>query len=193
MRITKDGAYYRRYLPHYRSPGGIYHCRFSLNVCDPAFRITEDWMYAIIEDSILADHKKECMIHAYIVMADHAHAVVQPLPKANSPSEWCDCRAFYPLECIAGKIKGRSSCLINKGSGRPGMLWQDESFDRLIRNERDLEDTIDYVHHNPVRWGLVRDPGQYRWSSLRTIYSGEDKYRGWFDLPYGAEQIHKPD
>jgi hypothetical protein len=63
------------------------------------------------------------------------------------------------------------------------MLWQDESFDRTIRNNRDLQGTIAYVHHNPVRWKLVEFPEQYRWSSLHTIYSGGEKYKGWFDLP----------
>ena len=188
MLITKDGAYYRRYLPHYRSPGGIYHCRFSLNArAEPAFRIIEDWMFAAIEDAILAEHKKECMIHAYVIMADHSHAIVQPLPKVNDAFSWCDCNAFYLLERITGRIKGRSARFINRRIGRSGSLWQDESFDRLIRNGRDLEETIDYIHHNPVRWKLVERPEQYRWSSLRTIYSGGERYRGWFDLPYVTE------
>jgi hypothetical protein len=69
------------------------------------------------------------------------------------------------------------------------MLWQDESFDRSIRNMRDLENTINYLHHNPVRWKLVESPEQYRWSSLRAIYSGEGKYGGRFDLPYVAERM----
>jgi hypothetical protein len=106
----------------------------------------------------------------------------------NNPFAWCDCHAFYPLERITGRIKGRSARLINQRSGRAGALWQDESFDRSIRNGRDLENTIDYLHHNPVRWKLVEFPEQYRWSSLRTIYSGDEKYRGWFDLPYEAER-----
>jgi len=184
MFITNDGVFYRRYLPHYRSPGGIYHCRFSLNPRESTFRLTETWMFAVIEDAILSDHKKEYMIHAYVIMANHSHAVIQPLPRVNTPSAWCDCRAFYPLERITGKIKGRSARLINQGIGRLGTLWRDESFDRLIRNERDLEKTIDYIHHNPVRWELVERPEQYRWSSLSTIYSGGEKYGDWFDLPY---------
>ena len=187
MRITNDSVFYRRYLPHYRSPGCIYHCRFTVNPSDPAFRFTEDWMFATVERAILADHKRECMIHAYVVMANHAHAVIQPLPAVNDPLAWCDLEAFYPLERITGRIKGRSARLINQGSGRAGVLWQDESYDRTIRDERDLENTIEYVHNNPVRWKLVRYPEQYRWSSLRTIYSGDEKYRGWFDLPYALK------
>jgi REP element-mobilizing transposase RayT len=183
MLITKHGAYYRQNLPHYRSPGGIYPCRFSLDRKGACFSFTEDWMFAIVEESILARHKLDGLIHAYVVMADHTHAIVQPLPRVSDPFCWCDYNVFYPLEHIIGKIKGRSARLINQRNCRSGPLWQRESYDRTIRSERDLEETIDYLHHNPVRWKLVDSPELYRWSSLRTIYSGDDKYGGWFDLP----------
>jgi putative transposase len=182
METAKDGAFYRKKLPHYRTPGSMYHCRFSLNPLNPFFAFTEDWMLEIIENSIISEHKKQCLIHAYVIMANHVHAVIQPLPRVIDPSAWCDYRKFYSLEGICGRIKGRSSFRINKHLGRRGMLWQPESFDRTIRNERDLENTIDYIHHNPVRWKLVQSPEQYRWSSMQTIYSGKKKYGGWFDL-----------
>ena len=184
MFIARDLALYRQYLPHYRTPGSIYHCRFSLNPAHPEFNLTQDWMFEAVEDAIFKDHKKECLIYAYVIMANHAHVVVQPLPRANNPCSWCDQQEFYRLEIIVGKIKGRSSRQINSESGLSGSLWQSESYDRTIRNECDLENTIDYLHHNPVRWGLVDSPQKYRWSSMRTIYSGEGKYRGWFDIKY---------
>ena len=178
--ITADGASYRRFLPHFRSPGCIYHCRFSLRA---PFRLADDWMFAIIEAAILAGHKKESVVYAYNVMATHAHVVVQPLPtRVDDPYGWCDYLAFHPLERVVGRMKGRSARLINQRRGVSGSLWQDESYDRTIRDMRDLDNTIDYVHNNPVRWGLVALPEQYRWSSLRTIYSGEAKYAGWFDV-----------
>jgi REP element-mobilizing transposase RayT len=187
MLITKQGAYYRQYLPHYRSPGSIYHCRFSIDKSGTCSRLTEDWMFAIVEESVLARHKIDCLIHAYVVMADHTHTVVQPLPIVNDPLSWCDYQAFHQLESIVGKIKGRSARLINQQNGKSGTLWQIEAYDRTIRNERDLEETIGYLHHNPVRWKLVESPEQYRWSSLHTIYSGQDQYRGWFDLAIEKE------
>ncbi len=189
MFITKSGASYRQFLPHYRSPGCIYHCRFTLSPSNQGFLFTEGWMFASVEASILADHKRECMIHAYVVMPEHAHVVVQPLPRVNDPLVWCDYRVFFPLERTLGRMKGRSARFINQRSGRSGALWQGESYDRTIRDERDLEETVDYIHHNPVRRKLVEVPEQYDWSSLRTIYSGEDRYQGWFDLPWASKRV----
>jgi len=187
--ISKGGYVYRRRLPHYRSPGCIYHSRFSVY---PDFeRFTQDWMFEVVESAILKHHKRECLILAYIIMANHAHVVMQPLPIANDPLKWCDYRAFYRLENITGRIKGRSSRIINQRIGRKGHIWQDESYDRTVRNERDLENVIDYVQHNPVRWRLVERPEQYRWSSAHTIYSGKEKYRGWFDLPMKEVELTK--
>jgi putative transposase len=188
MFITKDGAYYRQFLPHYRSPGCIYHCRLSLSPADSQLWLSADWMFSAIEDAILADHKKECMIYAYVIMANHSHVVVQPIPKVHEPFAWCDYRSFNRLESIIGKIKGRSARFINQRIGRSGSLWQGEPYDRTIRSMEDLSNTIDYSHNNPIRWKLVESPEQYRWSSLRTIYSGDEKYRGWFDLPYVLNQ-----
>jgi len=144
MHITKDGAFYRRYMPHYRSPGCIYHCRFSLNPSGQGFRFTEDWMFAIVESAILADHKKECMIHAYVVMADHAHAVLQPLPKVNDPFAWCDCHLFYP--------RGRR-CVrpVRCASGlKPGPTWPPEkcrnSRSRLAAGTYSRAEVSDFCH-----------------------------------------------
>ena len=181
MQLTRDGAFYRCNLPHYRSPGCIYHCRFSLN---PLFtRFTQDWMYEVVEEAIMLHNKKDCLVWAYVIMADHSHIVLQPIPVSGSLSAWCDQRSFHRLESITGSIKGRSSRLIHRRLGRTGSLWQSESFDRTIRNDKDLVETIDYIHHNPVRWSLVERPEEYCWSSAHTLYSGDQKYAGWLDLP----------
>jgi REP element-mobilizing transposase RayT len=140
-------------------------------------------MFEVVESIILQHHKKECLIYAYTIMANHAHVVLQPLPQSDDLNAWCDYQAFHRLEDITGKIKGNSARIINQRIGHSGTLWKSESFDRTIREDQDLKDVIDYVHNNPVRWKLVERPEQYRWSSAYTIYSGAEEYRGWFDLP----------
>ena len=37
-------------------------------------------------------------------------------------------------------------------------LWQPEFFDHLLRSDESLREKIAYVHNNPVRAGLVKDP-----------------------------------
>jgi putative transposase len=46
-------------------------------------------------------------------------------------------------------------------------FWQDGGgYDRNIINRVTLLKTIDYIHHNPVRKGLVKSPGEWKWSSF---------------------------
>jgi hypothetical protein len=48
-------------------------------------------------------------------------------------------------------------------TGRP--FWQEESYDHLVRNEREFEKIKHYIETNPVRAGLVMEANEYRWSS----------------------------
>lgn len=47
--------------------------------------------------------------------------------------------------------------------GTSGPVWQDESFDHVVRSEESLLSRADYICMNPVRRGLVRKPEDYKW------------------------------
>ncbi len=49
--------------------------------------------------------------------------------------------------------------------GRSGAFWQPESYDRLVRNEAELERIVHYVEHNPVTAGLCERPEDWLFSS----------------------------
>lgn len=42
-------------------------------------------------------------------------------------------------------------------------MWQEESFDRVLRVSEKLDEKIAYVLDNPVRKGLVHSTEEYRW------------------------------
>ena len=78
---------------------------------------------------------------AYVVMPNLVHAIVRPL-------QW----KRYPLEKLIGAWKQYSSTRIGKG----GQLWQDECYDRIIRDEEHLYRCLIYIGDNPKRAGLSR-------------------------------------
>ena len=85
------------------------------------------------------------------VMSNHVHVVV--FPQA-------------PVWRITKAIKGFTAKQANQILGRTGMpFWQHESFDRWIRNRRELERIVRYVEANPVTAGLVGSADQWPWSS----------------------------
>lgn len=52
-------------------------------------------------------------------------------------------------------------------TGQP--FWQDESYDRLVRNEREFERAVHYIESNPVTASLAATPEEFPWSSARPI------------------------
>jgi putative transposase len=83
-------------------------------------------------------------------MPDHVHMIFTPYEG-------------WSLSEILKRVKGNSSRLINLAIGRRGPLWQDESFDRIVRESEDLQKKCEYVAENPVRAGLCTTVDDYPW------------------------------
>ncbi len=83
-------------------------------------------------------------------MTDHVHIVMTPYESSR-------------LRDVMQRIKGVSSHLINRALKRHGFLWQDESFDRIIRGYEDIRRKCEYICENPVRAGLVNSCDEYPW------------------------------
>jgi hypothetical protein len=60
-------------------------------------------------------------------------------------------------------IKGRSAHFLNKLLDRHGPVWQEESFDHVLRSNESLSEKVNYICQNPVRAGLVGRETDYRW------------------------------
>jgi REP element-mobilizing transposase RayT len=55
-------------------------------------------------------------------------------------------------------------------TGQP--FWQDESYDRLVRDEGEFQRIVRYIETNPVNAGLVAMPEEFPWSSAGPIDCG---------------------
>jgi REP element-mobilizing transposase RayT len=79
---------------------------------------------------------------SYVVMPNHVHAIVRPLR----------CRE-EPLEPILQSWKRQASREINRQFALTGHLWQEETFDRIIRDEDHLWRALQYIEANPKKRG----------------------------------------
>lgn len=80
----------------------------------------------------------------YVVMPNHVHVLVRPLLPER-----------YPLEELLGSWKKFSARQINAALGEHGELWQEESYDRIVRDEGHLWRVIQYIGSNPRRAGIA--------------------------------------
>jgi REP element-mobilizing transposase RayT len=101
------------------------------------------------------DHGVKLFLHAAVVMPDHVHLLITPWRDEDGN--------FYGLAEILSGIKGASAHSVNRMLGRSGSVWQDESFDHILRSDESLAAQAEYICHNPVRKGLVTRPEDYRW------------------------------
>jgi len=101
-------------------------------------------------------------LHAVVVMPDHVHLLLQPLRNANG---WP-----VPLVDILQCMKGATAHRINKRLGRSGPVWEEESFDHVLRSDESLKKKAEYIRQNPVSRRLVRRPEDYRWLWVDSVF-----------------------
>jgi len=93
-------------------------------------------------------------LHA-VVMPTHAHLLFTAL---RNDEGW-----LVSLPHVMRLIKGRSAHFINKHLDRHGPVWQEESFDHVLRSNESLSEKANYICQNPVRAGLVGREIDYPW------------------------------
>jgi putative transposase len=179
------GWHTRGYLPHFDAPGLVQMLNFRLADSLPQERRIEWKTILQIEDDrerriqleayldkgygacelaipeiahrfeeiCRNDDNVRCRVLAWVVMPNHVHLLVEV---------WTT-----PIRELVGCWKSLSARFANRHLGRSGPWWQDDYFDRYIRDEAHYQKTVHYIENNPVKAGLVKDAKQWRWSSAR--------------------------
>jgi len=83
-------------------------------------------------------------LSSYCVMPNHVHLTVQPF-MGHDPSE------------VLKSWKGFTARQINTHLGRTGTVWEQESYDTLIRDTAHLWKVLRYIGKNPARAHLPED------------------------------------
>lgn len=90
-------------------------------------------------------------VYIYCLMPDHFHGLIGPGASGQS------------LGSICGAFKSLSTR--EYWSWGEGKLWQRQFFDHIIRNQQDFEETVEYIRLNPLRRGLVENPGVWPYTA----------------------------
>lgn len=183
----------RGYLPHFESAEAIQHVTFhladslpqaSLRALDEELKLLpaekrhverrkriEAWIDAghgscilgkpeiagMVQTTLLFLDSQRYRLLAWVVMPNHVHALFQPAngwTVAEIVASWKRYTAHKIYEyCRETGARQRSS------------IWHREYWDRYIRDERHFQQTVAYIHLNPVRAGLVAKSERWRWSS----------------------------
>ena len=177
-------TFYRRRLPHYHSIGQPIFITWRLQGSLPANRSfppgTSSGQAFVAMDRLLdnartgplylrrpeiakvvveAIHYREreqhYQLHSYVVMPNHVHLLMTPLADVS--------KVMQSLK----RFTAREGNRVLGFTGQP--FWQDESYDRLVRDKTEFQRIADYIEMNPVKCGLAAAPEEFLWSSARPI------------------------
>ncbi len=138
----------RRNLPHWQMGGSTYFVTFrtkSLELSQAARKI-------VLDACRYFDGERYTLWSA-VVMPDHVHLLL--CPKEQTPRQW------WSLSSVLHSIKSFTAKEINKSLARKGSVWQDESFDRIVRDEKEFLEKWNYIRNNPVKKGLCQAPEEW--------------------------------
>lgn len=144
-------ASYKRRLPHLQLPDIPIFVTFNTH---------KRWLLPpeardLALKCMLHDHPSKYILHAAVVMPDHAHMLMTPNRDGDGNT--------FGLVQIMQAIKSASAHGINRQLSRSGAVWQEEYFDRLLRSDEKLREKAGYICANPVRAGLVSTESDWPW------------------------------
>jgi REP element-mobilizing transposase RayT len=144
--------------PRIHIPGGVYHVMLRGNGGEDIFFSDEDYsrLYLLLQAGA---RRFRYRAHAFCCMTNHLHLVLQV--------------SDIPLSQAMQNLSFRYTQWINRSRSRRGHLFQGRFKALLVDGDSYLLELVRYVHLNPVRCGMVRDPLEYPWSSHRT-YLGKE-------------------
>jgi REP element-mobilizing transposase RayT len=156
----------RRHLPHWQIEGATYFLTWR---CADGVMLTEaerDIVMAAIRhwDGIRWN------VLAAVVMPDHVHVLACPLPKGEGRwdlGELLHSVKSFSAHAIA-KLRKQAHAPVGPAPRRSNSIWQDERYDRWMRDEDEFAEKWEYIVGNAVKAGLVVSPERYRWLYLKT-------------------------
>ena len=131
------------------------------------------------------------VVVGYVVMPEHIHLLISE-PEMGNPSTVMQvlkqrtARALLPKK---KRVDPRQSCLFGDTVVR-SPFWQARFYDFNVWTTKKRVEKLRYMHRNPVKRGLVNSPEQWRWSSYRFYFQGEDGpvriNEGWAKISFQA-------
>ena len=158
-------------------PGAFYHVTSRGNERKTVFKSRRD-REKFAEYLESASQRYKAVIHAYCLMDNHYHLLVET-PLGNLPQ-------------IMHHINGAYTTYFNVKRKRSGHLFQGRYKAILVAIDEYAKELSRYIHLNPVRAKLVEIPEKYDWSSYK-FYIGKQKPPKWlyrdFILSYFGTDI----
>ncbi len=141
----------RRNLPHWQEPGRVYFITWR---CKGEQLLTGAERTITLGAVRFWDTSK-WIVYAAVILPDHVHILAQPLSSGAG--------GVFDLSEIIHSIKSFSAQKISQYRGVKESVWQDERYDRIVRDEAEFLEKWNYIRNNVVKAELAAIPEEYPW------------------------------
>jgi len=157
----------RKKMPEYRRAyiaGGTYFFtvvtyRRQQFLCD------NDGRTALRDGINKARERYPFTIDAWVLLPDHLHCIwTLPDGDADFGSRWAAIKRYVSKNCPRLKLDDRLN--ESKRKRKESTVWQRRFWEHMIRDERDYEMHLNYIHYNPVRHGIVKHVKDWPYSTF---------------------------
>ena len=118
--------------------------------------------------------KYQFKLFGYVIMTNHVHLVLHPKSDTKLGLLIRELKSKMAREYFSEYCKNIPDV--------KHVYWQKRCYDHNCRTLETVLEKINYCHNNPVRAGLVGDPGDWKWSSYGW-------YQGDIDVPIIMDKI----
>ena len=156
--------------------GGCYF--FTVNLADRRQHLLIDHVEALRAAFREVRSFHPFAIEAMVVLPDHLHAIwTLPDNDANFATRWRRIKSIFSQNTALGERVSSSRA----ARGERG-IWQRRFWEHTIRDERDYERHVNYIHFNPVKHGHVTRVSDWPYSSFHRYVA-----RGIYPADWGGD------
>jgi putative transposase len=131
-----------------------------------------DFLRAVVQE---VKRRHPFYIDAFVVLPDHLHAMwTLPEDDDDFATRWMLIKSGFSRRLTGGERRSQSR--IRKGERG---IWQRRYWEHLVRDDRDYEQHVDYVHFNPVKHGYVHRAADWAHSSIHRYIAAGMVGRDW--------------
>jgi len=111
----------------------------------------------------LPNHSRNICLDLFVIMPNHFHGiiVIENDRTGLENTAGLDRAGLEPAPTLSGivrQFKTFSSKRINQLSNNAGSpVWQRNYYERVIRNEQELDRARNYIVNNPMKWALDKE------------------------------------
>jgi len=156
--------------PRFFVPGEVLHVVQRGNNREPIFVGEDDYLF-FLDCLHQAIRRHGVFVHAYVLMTNHLHLLAVPQRRASLPK-------------TLQSVGRRYVQYFNSTYRRSGTLWEGRYRATVVDSEQYLLTCMRYIELNPVRAGMVKHPGEYRWTSYHANAQGAP------DLLIGRHELY---